>query len=343
MGGRTMWKSKSTLLLALLLALAAPAAAQQWQQGAPTGWLGITLQPTWMLQSGHCRAAVMVTHVVKGAPADRAGIREGDLLLRVNGQGAVEHGLAWMASRLVPGDTVRLAVRRGEHDQEFQAIAGQRPAGMPLVTLRPEQEEGAAVLFGPQPSRVFRTGDDSIIVCSGDPTGVGYVTVRPDIRVHITEARVDSLRHEFARHVLEARVTAMDSIVGDTAVTRRYVLRVGPGDSAFVITRSPTSVISPRDLGVGSRAVAGAEFAELNPDLARYFHGTRQGLLVLQVVPGTPAARAGLRAGDVVTRAGNETINSVADLRRVVAAGPRPLRIQIVRDGEQRLLSLPQN
>ncbi|MEJ2226547.1 MAG: PDZ domain-containing protein, partial [Syntrophobacterales bacterium] len=111
-----MWKWKTTFLtLALALILAPPAFAQQWRAAAPRGWLGVTLQPTWMLEGGRCRPTVMVTQVVGGAPAERAGVRQGDLLLRVNGQDAVEHGLAWMASQLEPGDTVRLTVRRDQH------------------------------------------------------------------------------------------------------------------------------------------------------------------------------------------------------------------------------------
>jgi S1-C subfamily serine protease len=282
-----------------------------------------------------------VTRVVKGAPADRAGIRRGDLLLRVNGQGAVEHGLAWMASRLEPGDTVRLAIRRDEHERELRAIAGQRPQGMPLVTVEPGEDPGAFAVFGPQPSRVFHTGHDSIIVCSGNV--MGTIVARPDIHVRAVEARADSLRQEIARRVMEARVTVLDSAHADS-VAGRYIVRVGPGGNAVVVTgNAPTSFVSPRDLGVGSRAVAGAEFAELNPDLARYFHGARQGLLVLRVAPGTPAARAGLRAGDVLTRAGDETLNTIGDLRRVVALGQRPLRIEIIRDGQQHVLSLPRN
>ncbi len=338
-----MWKSKTSLLLILLLALAAPAAAQQWRQAPPTGWLGVTLQPTWMLDNGHCRPAVMVTRVVRGAPAERAGIREGDLLLRVNGLGAVEEGLDWMANRLEPGDTVRLAVRRDERDRELRAIAGQRPKGVPLVTAEIDPRQGENAFFGPQPSRVFRTGRDSIIVCSGDPTGFGFVTPRTNVQVHVLEARADSLRHEFARHVLRARVTSVDSVLTDSTA-RRYVFRVGPEGNTVVVTgRGPTTFVTPRDLGVGSRAIAGAEFAELNPDLARYFHGAHEGLLVLQVAPGTPAARAGLRPGDVVTRAANETPNTIADLRRVVAFGARPVRIEIIRDGQHMLLSLPRD
>lgn len=336
----TMRTSKITVLLTLVLALATPAMAQQWQSATgPTGWLGITLEPTWTLDGGRCQPAVMVTRVMRGAPADRAGLRQGDLLLRVNGRHAMDEGLAWMANRLAPGDTVRLTVLRDEQEREFRAIAGQRPQGMPLVTAR-VNEAPNAVMFGPQPSRVFRTGHDSIIVCSGDLTSA--LLPHAGVQVAVSAARVDSLRQEIARHVLRARVAA-DSVFIDT-VSRSYIVRVAPGGGALVVAGSTvTPFVSPKDLGVGSRAVAGAEFTPLNQDLARYFHGAHQGLLVIQVVPGTPAARAGLRAGDVITRAGDEAIASIADLRRIVAFGPRPVALHIVRAGQHRVLSLPRD
>lgn len=342
-----MRTSKITLLLTLALALAAPAApasAQQWQERTGrAGWLGITLEPTWMLENGHCRPVVVVTDVVKGAPADRAGVRQGDVLLRINDRDALQEGLPWMAARLVAGDTVRLAMLRDNHEQQIRAIAAERPRGIPLVTARvepatPGAPATAPVVFGPQPSRVFRVGRDSIIVCSGDVAG----TVAPVVSAR-WQARVDSVRQAIARHVLRTRIgvdSLTTTIVIPDSASHRYVVRVGPKGEA-VVSGGTVTFVSPRDLGVGSRAVAGAEFYEINDDLAHYFPGAHQGLLVLQVASGTPAARAGLKGGDVVIRAAAQTLTSIADLRRVVATTPRPLRIEIIREGKHQTLSLP--
>jgi serine protease Do len=77
--------------------------------------------------------------------------------------------------------------------------------------------------------------------------------------------------------------------------------------------------------------VAGAEFAEVNPDLGRYF-GVSSGLLVTRVASGTPAARAGLEPGDVVVRAGGEALVDVEDLRSAVDRfHGRTLQLRVVR------------
>lgn len=95
------------------------------------------------------------------------------------------------------------------------------------------------------------------------------------------------------------------------------------------------------DFELGARSVAGAEFAEMNPGLADYFQ-TPSGALVLRVAPDTPAARAGLAPGDVVVRAGDDEVASVADLRRALqrrGRGPG-LELEVVRRGERVVLRM---
>jgi len=83
----------------------------------------------------------------------------------------------------------------------------------------------------------------------------------------------------------------------------------------------------------GQSFVAGAQLQPLNPDLASYFH-VEEGLLVTEVLEGTPAFEAGLLAGDVITRVGGQRVASLNDLRFGIGYLDRPLRLQIIRKGD---------
>jgi S1-C subfamily serine protease len=96
-------------------------------------------------------------------------------------------------------------------------------------------------------------------------------------------------------------------------------------------------------IALGSRSVAGAEFEEMNEGLSSYF-GTDEGALVLRVSPGTPAAQAGLRAGDVVLEADGRDVDSVDDLRSALARAqrnrPRAVELEILRKGRRESIDL---
>ena len=74
------------------------------------------------------------------------------------------------------------------------------------------------------------------------------------------------------------------------------------------------------------------------------------GALVASVTADSPAARAGIKQGDVITAAGGHEIKTVHDLPRLVAATPvgSKLELTIVRDGKQKTVEasigeMPQN
>ncbi len=86
----------------------------------------------------------------------------------------------------------------------------------------------------------------------------------------------------------------------------------------------------------------GIRYQELDGQLARYFKVEDGGLLVTHVEKGSAAEKAGLRAGDVLVKVGDEKVEDGADLRRAVrAAEPGAgLKLTVQRDGQKHELTV---
>lgn len=87
--------------------------------------------------------------------------------------------------------------------------------------------------------------------------------------------------------------------------------------------------------GFVRRGAIGVSFSpSQTPALLQSFNA-KHGVLVQNVTPGSPAARAGLRQGDVITAIGSRSIESGSELLAIVSAADpgRKLRVSYLRDG----------
>jgi serine protease Do len=83
----------------------------------------------------------------------------------------------------------------------------------------------------------------------------------------------------------------------------------------------------------GARARLGARLQPLTDQLAEYF-GATAGVLVSTVEDDSPAAKAGLRAGDVITSVNGRAVNEPSDVTREIreAEAATALQLGVVRD-----------
>lgn len=91
------------------------------------------------------------------------------------------------------------------------------------------------------------------------------------------------------------------------------------------------------------RGFLGVMIQDLTPALAQALElKERRGVLVSDVVEGSPAAKAGLEARDVILRIEGEVVDSAAKLRNVVAiAGVgREVKVEVVREGKPRTFAV---
>jgi serine protease Do len=67
------------------------------------------------------------------------------------------------------------------------------------------------------------------------------------------------------------------------------------------------------------RARLGVGVSDLTPELANHFGASAGGVLVNSVDADSPAAKAGVKVGDVITRVGETAVDTAAELRRELA------------------------
>jgi len=81
------------------------------------------------------------------------------------------------------------------------------------------------------------------------------------------------------------------------------------------------------------RGVLGVSVNEVSDQLAKYF-GVESGVLVEDVRADTPAAKAGLKAGDVITAVNGKTVKDAGDIAEAIGDGDeaRDVTIAVMRD-----------
>ncbi|MEG9498807.1 Do family serine endopeptidase [Mannheimia indoligenes] len=92
------------------------------------------------------------------------------------------------------------------------------------------------------------------------------------------------------------------------------------------------------EFGEVKRGMLGIKGGELNADLAKEFNiSTQQGAFVSEVLPESAAAKAGFKAGDVITEINGQKIRSFSELRAKVATSGvgKEIELTYLRDGKE--------
>jgi membrane-associated protease RseP (regulator of RpoE activity) len=185
---------------------------------------------------------VGVTQVVKDSPAEKAGLRKDDVILRIDGEAVNSvRKLNRLVSEMAPDHSVRVAVSRGGAEQEVTA------------TIAKRNNSSFA--------RDFLRGQPKVWKWEGDPKMWKF----------------------------------------ESPLFKRGQADNG-GELSFFLANS-------RRIGVSTM--------DLNKQLAEYF-GVADGVLVTSVTEDGPAAKAGVKAGDVITAIDGEKVDSPGDLSRAI-------------------------
>jgi serine protease Do len=169
-----------------------------------------------------------------------------------------------------------------------------------------------------------------------------------DIVVDFDGERVRSASH-FTRLVQESvadRPVAAIVVRGTSKQTLNVVPEASDA-SAFILRNMPQLNVqrpTPREFNLeldrnnlrfalpATGATLGVTVTSLSEQLAGYF-GVKQGALVSNVTSGSPAATAGVRAGDVVTAINGQSVTSAADITRALRESrSETVEISVMRD-----------
>ena len=205
------------------------------------------------------------------------------------------------------------------------------------------------------------TSDDAAKAKQGQPAGVYIETVREgspaaragiqanDIVIDFDGERVRSASH-FTRLVQESvpnrEVTAV--VIRGTS---KQTLKIAPEAGGLnILSNDDRRQLRDLQLNLprgnfnldfdnnGLRRVLpatgvalGVTVSPLSDQLASYF-GVTQGVLVNAVTTNSPAAGAGVRAGDVITAVNGQSVSSSADVTRALRQGNESVEISVTRD-----------
>lgn len=338
--------------LPLVAALAMPGAVRAQEDVHPAerpGMIGVSfsLHRTQSDRDPQGTSEVLIGTVRRGSPAEAAGVREGDVVIRINGRRAEDE---FRRLSLSEGDTVRLLLRRDGQERDVAVVAGPRiPQATRFGIVRPGPPgEGETVIFMggdtiPLQALTMRidslqtrlleldTGEirvhvDSLMTLFGDSAQV-FIDRMPNVEFRIAGPELEALELELGELDDEAFRLESEAFQLESEI--------------FELESGLERAERPFFMELGRRAAAGAELAEMNEGLRRYFDNVQGGALVIDVSPNTPAARAGLEAGDVIVRAGGREVNDPDDVQRALrGVQDGRVALEVVRQGRRREMTL---
>lgn len=131
---------------------------------------------------------------------------------------------------------------------------------------------------------------------------------------------------------------------GEVVGINTAIIATGQGIGfAIPINVAKDLLVSLREKGRVVRGWLGVQVQRITPELAKSFGLDRErGALVADVMPDTPALKAGIERGDVIVEFNGRKIEEMNDLPRVVANTPpnADVPVKLMRKGQERTLQV---
>jgi serine protease Do len=254
--------------------------------------------------------AVAISSVVAQTRQDEPGQRERPRMWMLDGRGA-QIG--------VTVDDVENGVRIEDVDQDSPAAKAGLRTGDIVVEV-----DGERVRSARQFSRLIQESPEGRSVRLGvmREGSRQSIEVTPESGNYAFHFDTDRIGREVERSMreLEPRLRELEPRLREF----RYN---GPFDFDFDWDGIPR-LTSPR-------ARLGVQLNEMTPELAEYFGAKDGGVLVARVTPDSPAAKAGLKAGDVITSIDGDRVRDTEDVIDELRDKDGEITLGIVRDKKE--------
>ena len=177
------------------------------------GWLGVSIQEVTsdLAEEFGVRnlKGALVSRVMKGSPADKAGIRQGDVILQFNGKEVEDTGhLRNMVSQTPISSVVKVRLLRQKKEIDVEVVVAELPRKPAEASPSPEEEAGnndeSSALAGlvvreltPELAGHFGLdqGEKGVVIVKTDPDSKAYEAgIRPgDILLQINQKNIPTL------------------------------------------------------------------------------------------------------------------------------------------------------
>jgi serine protease Do len=274
-----------------------------------------------------------------GGGGSRRGGRLPDQTQHGLGSGVVitDDGYILTNNHVIEGaDDVRVSI--GDSNKRYEAKVVGRDALADIAVLKIEATGLSPATFGD--SEELQVGD--VVLAIGNPFGVGQSVSRGIVSALSRGVGIgpfeDFIQTDAAINMGNSGGALIDTegrVVGiNTAILSRSGGFSGVG---FAIPVNLARNIAEQIVNTGrvERGMLGVRAQDLTEELGAQF-GTDRGALVTEVDPGTPAEKAGLKPGDVITKVNEVAIRDFRNLLLTVSqfAPETQVSIEYLRDGK---------